>query len=172
MFQQVSVRHAVVVLSFTVLSLGCESDEHADHDPLEELCEHMLDGPAVAKTLGADAASAVDLTGEHQRLDLTLVDATFDGGATGKGGHGTLSVDEAGDWLFGLADDVEITVRGPDGKVIDAEATSKDPASCSALKKVVTYELAVGQHTVQVGPGTLAATKVVIEHTEGEAHDH
>lgn len=161
---------ALLAGALSLPTIACESDDHADqHDPLEELCEHMRDGPAVAKTLGADAASAVDLTGKHQRLDLTLVDATFDGGTTGKGGHGTLAVDAAGDWLFGLADDVELTVRGPDGKVIDAEATSKPPASCSAAKKVVTFALAVGLHAVQVGPGTHTATKVVIEHAEARA---
>ncbi|MEY3013071.1 MAG: hypothetical protein RIT45_1806 [Pseudomonadota bacterium] len=153
----------------TLLAAGC-ADDHGD--PLAEACGHFTAQGGVARTLGADATSAVDLPAAHERIDLTFVEAEFDSGSKGLGGHGAVAIDAAGDWAVLISEDTPVEVRGPNGAVLAPESTQTAPAACPAAVKVLTFELAVGKHAVRIGPSTASGAKLLIERLEHDEDAH
>lgn len=163
---------ALLPLGAAALFAGCAAEAEV-HDPVAEACGHLVSGEATSITLGPSFASSASLPVGHQRATLAVVDAVFQDGSTGKGGHGNLAIDEAGTWLVLSSEGVAMKLYGPDGVLVAADSSVKQPASCTQAAKVVTYQLGVGQHTIEFGPTQAASFDLVVEHDdEDAAHGH
>jgi hypothetical protein len=163
---------ACVLLSFGAWGCGDEHDNHDDHNHNAgsnevslnaEACEHMANGPATALTAAATTEEATDTEHsqwEHKRVDLTLVD---DGNGAFVG-YVKYEAEAAGDYLFFADSEASITVAGT---MAESEA---DVSECTDVAHVMTFELAVGEHVVEVRASS-ASVRLVVEVSGGHS-DH
>lgn len=160
-----------VWLSLVAALAACASDgvdEDAgtgeEEDPIEEACEHMEEGPSAAHTATL-AAPYPDVSAEHTRHDVTLVD---DGGQNG--GAVTFEVDEDGEHLVFLDKDIPVAFRDVGGEAFDVLLSEPvDACDSVAIQKHVTFE--VGTVELRFGPTTESTVRIVIEEV-GEEHAH
>jgi hypothetical protein len=125
----------------------------------EEACEHMADGPFAEVAAAADAMGAGSVAVEHTRVNVDL-----------SGGNTVLfPVDEAGDYIFFLSDDVAVTVSQAGATVAFEESGPVDACADVAVHYVL--ELEVGPATIEFGETDLTTVGFVFEHA-GEGHDH
>lgn len=162
------------ILSLALLLAAC-GDDHDDHDHGEEslefeLCEHMKEGPSAAVTAADDAmASLDDVSTEHTRHDITLVDM---GGMMG--GFVAYQAAEAGDYVIGI-NDSSIPLKVWDGTMTELTIEGTAPNDeCAEVQENRTVELGVGMYILEFGPTAASQVQVVIEHGshEDEDHDH
>lgn len=162
----------VIVASLLLVGVGCEEDhdhEHdnnhvhennGEHDPEEEGCEHMGDGPFASITAQADAAGTLENAAvEHTRVDIALVD--YEGS---KGGLVQFEAAEAGDFIFFLSDDVSLSVTDGAGVAKEAEVSTGESTLCpGVIAASHTFDLEVGTYTITVGPTELETVGLVYE---------
>ena len=158
-------RLANVVLSlvFLIGVAGCGHDDHDDHSANEEACEHMKEGPSTAVTAGADADNATDTEHtdwEHKRVDITLVES-----GDAFVGFVKYEAEAAGDYLFFANDDVTLKVGG------EAPEATGSVSECGEVNGVDTFELAVGEHVVEIS-SSKASIQLVVEVASGDHDDH
>jgi|GEM_PF-726505 len=157
----------VAALAFT----GCADDGgEAEPDELAELeadvCEHFAEGPIEAATAGADAASAVDITGGHTRWDIALVDV--DGG---KGGFVSIAIDEATEYAIFVGTNTDVTVTDASGAAVTPEEMFVGSEVCVAIGASYHVDLAVGTYTIEIGP-TSETTVQLVYLEPGHDHEH
>ena len=125
----------------------------------------MIEGPNTAVTAGADAASAVDATAEHTRVDITFVEVEG-----GKGGVVTYAAEADGDYAIFLNADVPLTIADAGGNAVEIEATSGVDL-CEEVVVKHTVEFEVGLYTLTFAGGTVDSVSAVIE-ADGEHEEH
>lgn len=171
MFRVMNRRALVTTAVAAALALaGCADDTTAAPDELAELeadvCEHFAEGPILAVTAGADAASAVDVTGSHTRFDITLADVTG-----GKGGFVSIAIDEATEYAIFVGADVDVKVTDATGAVVTPEETFVGSDVCAAIGASYHMDLEVGTYTVEIGPTTETLVQLVYVEP-GHDHEH
>lgn len=165
----------LLLSSLTVALVACPGEMSADagtdagheeHDVEVELCEHMAEGPVEAVTAGADLAGAPDVSEEHTRFDVALIDDgnnMFEGSAS-------FAADEDGEFFVALDADVPLAFFDGSGNAITIEATEDGSDVCDDVGVIHTIDLAVGTVELRFGPTGAAEVRVVIEHG-GEHED-
>jgi len=133
---------------------------HEDHGPEEELCEHMANGPEQAVTAGADAASAVDISDEHTRYDITL----GDDGNGGYAGFVAFAADEDGEFFVALSDTVDATFTTSAGDAITIEETEEGSEECDDVARIHVLDFEVGTVNIELASADADVVSVVIEH--------
>lgn len=148
-------------------TLGCDDHDHEHahgEDPVEEACEHAVDGPFADVTAAeADSAPAI------QRFEHTRVDVTLASGADGNGGAVAFNVSEAGDYTFFLTADVPVAFSDDMGS-IEIEATAVVDV-CDAVATSHTVELPAGEVIITFGPTEESAVGVIFEAIEHADHE-
>ncbi len=140
-------------------------DEHGEESHLDEACEHMADGPASSFELGAGADAATDTAStdwEHRRVDLT-----FGALETTAAGYIKYEVATEGDYAVFVSGEATIKINGEDPE------SSTVFADCESVQSYHVFELAVGEHVIEVQSET-RPLHLVIEADAGheEHHDH
>lgn len=132
----------------------------------DELCEHMQNGPNIVVTTSSAAQGGPDVSAPHTRYDLQLL-------ASGGGGQGhvTFQADEATDFVFAFNQPVALTVFDPSGAPLTAETRLTQIDACADVRQKDTYELGVGEHTLQVVSAAQTEVGLVIEEA-GAGHVH
>jgi hypothetical protein len=152
----------MAAVAHVCVALACASEPEVVPGPVAQVCEALQGEVSSAITLGPSFATAVALPVGEARGSLSPVEAVLQDGSTGNGGHGRFDVPEAGEWLVLHSEAVAMKLYGPDGVLIAAESSVKQPPECTAAAKVVTYRLGAGQHTVEFGPTPLPVFDVVV----------
>ncbi|MCA9554193.1 MAG: hypothetical protein KC933_29430 [Myxococcales bacterium] len=154
-----------LALTFALGALAaCGGEDATQTDELAtELCEHLASGPSVAVTSSTVAASAPDTSTAHTRFDIALT--------PGVAGQVSYQVGEAGEYVFAFDREVAVALTDPSGAALPAEATERDSAACAELKLWITYDLAIGKHTLALGPGQDTEVRMVVEES-GAGHTH
>jgi hypothetical protein len=145
-----------------LLATAC-GDSHEDPPPDEEACEHLQDGPSVARTATASAAGAPSVSNDHMRYDVTLVDVSG-----GKGGYVAFAAPEAATYHVFVDEDVALTVSSAAGQPVAIANTQTGSASCTEIRRRYDVPLTVGSFNLQLGPTPVTSVSVVIE----EQHEH
>lgn len=141
-----------------------DAGHEEEHDPAEEACEHMEEGPTATHTATLNAPFP-DVSAEHTRHDVTLID---DGGQNG--GSVALEIPEAGEHLVFLDRDVPVTFLDVGGTPIDVELD--EPVDlCDVVARQKHVEFAVGTVEIRFGPTTETFVRLVVEESD-EEHDH
>lgn len=154
--------------SALALCVACASDGSTDdageeEDPIVEACEHMEDGPN-ATHLAAQMAPYADVTAEHTRHDVTLID---DGGQNG--GSVIFESGEAVDYLVFLDRDTPLAFFDASLASLPIE-DSVNVTSCDAVAVQKTVEFPVGTVELRFGPTSETTVRLVIEEAHG-MHD-
>jgi len=172
---------SMILIGLVAFGIGCDDHDHdhdnnhshnnhshnnGGHDPEEEGCEHMEDGPFASITAQADDSGTLpNAAVEHTRVNIGLVD--FDGS---KGGLVAFEAGEAGDFVFFLSDDVPVSVTDSAGGAVEAEASTGASTLCpGVIAASHTFELEVGTYTITFGPTSLETVGLVYEVAE---HGH
>jgi hypothetical protein len=144
------------------LFTGCGS---AISDFEKDGCEHLKDGPAKAVTATSAVTGAPDVSDEHTRFDIALVDVSG-----GKGGTVIYRAGAQKDFGFILNQDVTLKVKDSAGAEVAFEETAKNSSACTELKAKYVAGLKAGSHTLEFGPTTQASVSLVV--VEGGEHAH
>jgi len=140
-----------------------DAGHEEEHDPAEEACEHMEEGPSAAHTATL-VAPYPDVSAEHTRHDVTLVD---DGGQNG--GAVVVEIEEAGDYIVFLDKDMPVAFLDASGNALTIE--HDEPVDlCDAVARQKHVEFAVGSVEIRFGPTTETNVRLVVE--EGGEGDH
>lgn len=151
-----------VAMAVGVLGVGCDHDhDHEEEKPGADACEHLEGGPIRAVTAGADAASAVALTDEHTRYDITMAGAGFV----------SLASAEDAEVYFYFDSPVTLTVRDGSGTVVPAEMQATSDADCALVKAMYVFDLGIGTYTLEVEPAA-SDTLVQLVFFEAGGHEH
>jgi hypothetical protein len=153
----------LALVSF-VLAAAC-GDDSTEPSLEEEACEHLQEGPAVARTATAAAAGAPAVSNDHMRYDVALVDVTG-----GKGGFITFAAAEAGDYVFFFSADVPLAVTTSAGQPVTIAGGETGSDLCTELARSYDVPLTVGTFNLQLGPTSATSVSIVVEE-EGE-HTH
>jgi hypothetical protein len=138
-------------------------EEEGEESPEEEACEHMVEGPSTAATAGATPDAAQDITAEHTRVDITLVD--LESGE--KGGSVTYEAAEEAEAAIFLNKDIPLVITDAQGNTLEIEG-SAEVTLCDEVTVVHTVDMPLGVATLTFGPTTEADVSVVIEAGEHE----
>lgn len=128
-------------------------------------CEHLKEGPAKAVTATATANGAPDVSDEHTRFDIALVDVSG-----GKGGTVIFRAGAEKDYAFTLGADVTLKVKDSSGAEVAFEESAKSSSACTELKALHVAELKAGSHTLEFGPTSQTSVSLVV--VEGGEHAH
>lgn len=150
----------------TALLVGCSGDEEESADV--EGCEHLQNGPATAITATPGAAGAPEVSNDHKRYDVTLVDVSGQ-----KGGSIAFAASEAADYVFFLNTDVPFAVASAGGQAVAIEESAKSSTECTDIKGRYIVPLEVGTYTLSFGPTSATSVSVVVEEAAHEdGHEH
>jgi hypothetical protein len=149
-----------VALSFALTSAlwGCGGDDHDPHDPDEEACEHLADGPATAVTASDTTALAPQVSNDHRRYDVTLIEVTG-----GNGGFVSFNAAEAADYVVFFDANVPLAVTDSSGGEVEIEDSATSSETCAEIAGRHVIPFTVGTHYLELGPSPLDAVGIVIE---------
>lgn len=151
---------SVLPMSLLLLTACPQVAPHED----DELCEHLVEGPAVAVTAVAEGEGPLVAT-DHQRYDITLP-ARSDG--SGNFGIVRLVSGEATHYRIALDADVPLTIRDGNGNTVAFEHSATASEACTEIKALHELALGVGTYSFSFGPTAQATVRAVIE---ASAHD-
>lgn len=153
------------LLLLVVSAASCEGYGGEEGSPEEEACEHAVDGPANAVTAGATFDEAPDVTAEHTRHDVTLLEQAVPD-ATAPLYAGVVRYEsEGGLHIVFLTVDAPVKFLTPDGdEVGDAERVSE--RTCDEVVASAHVELPVGLVAFDIGVTTAETISMVIERAQ------
>lgn len=158
---------AAIVASFTLVA--CADDRHADEPSLgEDACEHFAEGPVRTATAGVSSDAATDVSGEHLRWDLTLVESPDDA----RGGFVSVAIDAAGEHVFFFDGAVEVVVTDAAGAVVTPEGVVTSDPDCATVAAALTFDLAVGTYTLALSAVADELSLVYFEAAHDDDHEH
>lgn len=175
-------------LALSVSACGDDEDEDHEHEhehegeheesPASHACIHLAGGPDQDVTAGDSTDSAPDVSTEHTRFDVALMDmgdGTF-------GGMVTYNSAEATDYIVAFNADVTPSIMDATGAAVSPESgPTADADACAELHHYFIVEMGVGQYTLDLSAGSAEVQMVIEEyghehegehmHEEGE-HEH
>jgi hypothetical protein len=158
--------HIILVSLVSIAAIACGGEDGEEFNIDEEGCEHLIEGPSTAVTASMTTDEAPDVSTEHNRHDITLVDD----GADGNTGVVSYAAGEAGDYVVFLGQDVAIAIEDSDGAAVDIEESATGSPECGEIRGRHVVELAVGTTFITFGPTAETLVQVVIEH-DGDHDD-
>ncbi len=181
----------VIEVSTSLASRAAREGEEAvmtDEERADAICAELAGQEPEALAAGADAASAVDLGEEHEGeghegeehadegheghehgMELLAVKLNPEDGGQ-YGGYILLHAEEGGDFVIATAGGA-LTISGPDGQPIAAEAAFALPDGCQGLAEAGVFELEPGEHLVQMS-GFAGDTAPLLFGPAGGHHHH
>lgn len=139
-----------------------------EEGPEDEACEHAVDGPANAVTAGATIDEAPDVTAEHTRHDVTLLQQAVPDAPVPLYAGVVRYESEGGAHVVFLTVDTTVKFLAPDGDELrGAERVSE--STCDEVVASVRGELPVGLVAFDIGVTAAETVSMVIERTEGAA---
>lgn len=145
---------------------SCEGYGGKEGSPEEEACEHAINGPANAVTAGETFDEAPDVTAEHTRHDVTLLEQAVPD-ATAPLYAGLVRYEsEGGVHIVFLSVDTLVRFLAPDGDEIrGAERFSE--STCDEVVASARAELPVGLVAFDIDVTTSETISLVVERVEG-----
>jgi len=145
--------------------LGCGSAQQQQHDPADDACVHMANGPN-ANSAASDAADAgaPDVSAHHTRHDITLTNLTG-----GNGGFVKFLSGKHTDFFFFLDKDIPFAVQDAVGGAVSIEER-RSVGECAEVAMGHKAAIEVGTYYLSFGPTPLATVSLVVVESGGQHH--